>query len=309
MQDWASAAMVRVMQAGAARLGLPTPIKVQAQPNAHVPLQDKQVLIGHILQTGGRTALLQLGQGVHHIKDEPLMQLLVKPGQPWLVLKTWLRLEQYLHSRHRILQIQISDCEVLHKHVGKKQGASPSVVESWLVMGVLTALLERSGCQQVEATTDVGNTLLRSGRVVASEEQLIEWSHLPNCQAWRLKWLAPDQQQLGAALKCLTTQTLQEQVVGWIQDRDGLQVDLGEIAESLNMSSRTLQRKLNLEGTRFVDVIGQFRTQQAAEMLASSSASLAEIGFASGYADQAHFCRDSKRRTGLSPRSFRDTSG
>ena len=308
MEDWASAAMVRVMQAGAARLGLPTPVHLKARTNAQVPLQAKQAVIGHILRAGGWAALLQIGQGVHDIKDEPLLQLLVKSGQPWLVLKTWLKLERYLHSRHRVLQTPISHCEVLHAHTGKKEGATPSVAESWLVMGVLAALLERSGCDQVEASVDAGGVLLRAGRVIASEQQLIEWSHFAGCQSWRLKWRIIHDRAADAVLTCSNTLTLQQQVARLIHHKEAWHADLGDIAESLNMSRRTLQRKLNSEGTRFVDVIGQFRTQRAAEMLVGSTSGLAEIGFTSGYTDQAHFCRDFKRRTGLSPKSFRDTS-
>ena len=308
MEDWASAAMVRVMQAGVARLGLPTLGHLKAQTNAQVPLQAKQAVIGHILCVGGWTALLQIGQGVHDISDEPLLQLLVKPGQPWLVLKTWLKLERYLHSRHRILQTPISHCEVLHAHAGKEEGTTPSAAESWLVMGVLTALLERSGCHQVEASIGAGNTVLLAGSVTASEKQLIKWSHLPGCHSWRLMWQISQGQSASAVLKGSTTRTLQQQIANWIHHKDGWHADLGDIAESLNMSRRTLQRKLNLEGTRFVDVVGQVRTQRAADMLVGSHAGLAEIGFTSGYTDQAHFCRDFKRRTGLSPKSFRDTS-
>ena len=86
------------------RLGLPP---VPQQPNkkehvrkAHVSLQDKRALVGHVLRTGGFAAI---GHGVHDIHDEPLIELLVQAGQPWRVLDAWLRLERWLNSRHRIV--------------------------------------------------------------------------------------------------------------------------------------------------------------------------------------------------------------
>ncbi len=305
MQDFASAAMIRVIQAGAARLGLPA--MGYATTEQRVPLQDKRALVGQVLRTGGWSALLQLVKGVHDVKDDPLMHLLVQPGQPWRVLGAWLRLERYLHSRHRIAQTRVSDCSVLHRHTGRVEGAAPLVAESWLVLGVLAALLERSGCQDVQASLQGASPLLRAGRVVATAEQLNAWSVGGNAQAWQLTWRA------GHALPAapfITAQasTLKEQVTRWVFETDNWQPDVGEVASALSLSRRSLQRKLGAQGTRFVDVVGQARVQRASHMLAHSQSPLAEIGFVSGYTDQAHFCRDFKRRCGLSPKSFRETA-
>ena len=189
--------MIRVIQAGMRRLGLPP---VPQLPNnkvhvtkAHVPLQDKRVLVGYVLRTGGWSGVLQLGRGVHDIYDEPLIHLLMQAGQPWRVLDAWLRLERYLHSRHRIVQTRLSDCSALHQHAARDTGASPMAAESWLVLGVLAALLERSGCRGVDASLADARPLLRDGRVVATTHQLDNWSRSGSANTWTLQWQSQGQ--------------------------------------------------------------------------------------------------------------------
>lgn len=306
MQDFASAAMIRVIQAGAARLGLPA--MGYASTEQRVPLQDKRALVGQVLRTGGWSALLQLGQGVHDVKDDPLMHLLVQPGQPWRVLAAWLRLERYLHSRHRIVQIQLSDFAVQHQHTGRGEGVQPLVAESCLVLGVLVALLERSGCQAVVASLPDARPLLKAGRVCATEQQLNDWATSGSAHTWQLTWRVVHPEVADVKFKPKAASTLKEQLVCWMIETDNWQPELGDIASALNLSQRSLQRKLGVLGMRFVDVVGQARVQRASQLLAHSPSPLAEIGFASGYTDQAHFCRDFKRRTGLPPKSFRDAA-
>jgi AraC family transcriptional regulator len=54
---------------------------------------------------------------------------------------------------------------------------------------------------------------------------------------------------------------------------------------------------------------GQFlrrvRFEWARDALRVGSASIADIAFAAGFSDQAHFSRDFRKRTGMSPRQFR----
>ena len=307
MQDFASAAMIRVIQAGAARLGLPA-IGYASNTQERVPLQDKRALVGQVLRTGGWSALLQLGQGIHDVKDDPLMHLLVQPGQPWRVLGAWLRLERYLHSRHRVAQIRLSDCAVQHQHAGRGEGAPPLVAESWLVLGVLVALLERSGCQAVAASLPDARPMLEAGRLCATEQQLNDWATSGSVQSWQLTWRGERPEAAAVQFKPNSASTLKEQLVGWIHETDNWQPELAQVASALNLSQRSLQRKLGAQGMRFVDVVGQARAARASHLLAHSPSPLAEIGFASGYTDQAHFCRDFKRRCGLSPKAFRDTS-
>ncbi len=73
-------------------------------------------------------------------------------------------------------------------------------------------------------------------------------------------------------------------------------MSLASAAAQRMHSTRSLQRKLQLEGASYVDLIASARAERATQMLSiSSQPARAEIGFTYGYTDQAHFCRDFKR--------------
>jgi hypothetical protein len=148
MSDFASAAMLRVLHAGMGRLGLRSPVK-QWLKQATVPLDAKLQLVATVLRERGTSSLLFLGQGIHDLKHDSLMPMLIHPGQPLRVLRAWLRLERYLHSKHRIAQTSINELVVEHKHFSIKDGSEPSPAEDLVVIGVFIALLQNAGCNEL----------------------------------------------------------------------------------------------------------------------------------------------------------------
>lgn len=82
---------------------------------------------------------------------------------------------------------------------------------------------------------------------------------------------------------------------------------LTEIAESLNVSPRTLRRKLAEQGTSYNVIIDEVRKRRAINLLSTSRLSAEEISSRVGYSDASNFRHAFKRWTGLSPSDFRDT--
>jgi AraC-like DNA-binding protein len=80
---------------------------------------------------------------------------------------------------------------------------------------------------------------------------------------------------------------------------------LGEIAEALGMSTRTLKRRLADEETSFSDVTEQARRDRAMTLLETTELPLDEIADRLGYSDQANFGRAFRRWTGGTPAAFR----
>jgi AraC-like DNA-binding protein len=81
--------------------------------------------------------------------------------------------------------------------------------------------------------------------------------------------------------------------------------DVGVVARAMHMSARTLQRRLEQEGTRFGDVLDQARLGAARRLLADPGVTLADVALRVGFADVATFSRAFKRWTGLPPGQWR----
>ncbi|RKZ89590.1 MAG: hypothetical protein DRQ39_00315 [Gammaproteobacteria bacterium] len=77
------------------------------------------------------------------------------------------------------------------------------------------------------------------------------------------------------------------------------------IAESLLMSQRTLQRRLEENNTTFKILVNEVRQDLADTYLNDSSLSLTEISFMLGFSEMSSFSRAFKRWSGQSPRTYR----
>ncbi|MFI5783277.1 AraC family transcriptional regulator [Nocardia sp. NPDC051570] len=82
-------------------------------------------------------------------------------------------------------------------------------------------------------------------------------------------------------------------------------LDQVAVAATLRMSSRTLYRRLQTEGTTFREIAEQVRKELAIGMLADPHLTAAEIARRLGYATPACFNRAFKRWTGSSPGQLR----
>ncbi len=81
--------------------------------------------------------------------------------------------------------------------------------------------------------------------------------------------------------------------------------DIDGAARLVHMSPRTLQRRLDDEGTRFSEVLDTTRKDLAVRWLGDTGLSLTEIAYRLGFADLATFSRAFKRWTGKPPGMWR----
>jgi AraC-like DNA-binding protein len=80
---------------------------------------------------------------------------------------------------------------------------------------------------------------------------------------------------------------------------------LPEMAETFQMSGRTLQRRLSQSGRSYLDVVQEARFDLARELLGDPSTRITEVALATGYGNQQHFARAFRRYAGVSPSVFR----
>jgi AraC-like DNA-binding protein len=82
-----------------------------------------------------------------------------------------------------------------------------------------------------------------------------------------------------------------------------------DVAGELNMSARTLRRKLTEEDTSFRDLVDELRRDMAMKYLRDTDLTVEDIAAALGFSDAANFRHAFRRWTNVAPQEFRDTSG
>jgi AraC-like DNA-binding protein len=78
------------------------------------------------------------------------------------------------------------------------------------------------------------------------------------------------------------------------------------VAAKLNLTARTLRRKLMAEGSRFQQLKDNVRRDRAISLFEQSNLSIAQISLAVGFTELATFSRAFKHWTGVSPSTYRN---
>jgi len=133
-------------------------------------------------------------------------------------------------------------------------------------------------------------------------------------ESWSQPLPASDQQLMSVldehARMLLAKRPIPDDFVGQVRKEIVRELHGGEalrnnVAEKLNMSPRTLQRRLDKQGVVYADLVDEVRAVLAKTKLQASDLSLPEIGFLLGFSEQSSFNRAFKRWTGKTPREYR----
>jgi len=79
------------------------------------------------------------------------------------------------------------------------------------------------------------------------------------------------------------------------------------IAKELNLSERSLQRKLQEKGTTFRSVLDNVREMAAIQYIKNPVNTMSDIAFLLGFSEQSAFSRAFKKWTGTSPIKYRNS--
>lgn len=85
----------------------------------------------------------------------------------------------------------------------------------------------------------------------------------------------------------------------------GCGVSRDVIANNMAMSSRSLQRKLQQEGSSFQQLFDEYRHQRSLLLLQDKQVSLADIAQQLGFSENSTFYRAFKRWQGITPGEYR----
>ena len=313
--EFASAAMLRVLTQGLRELNLPPWARsadLTVCTRATVDLDLKLALVQHAIEHGGIECLIQLGRGVHQNANEPTHRAMMGARSPTELILRWQRLERYIHSRHRLRIASQGEQWLELSHLGVSEGISPTLYESLVVLGVIAALLQACGACALEVR--VGKMKVYPDAKRSGLETL---PVVDPMRTWRLSWADFQRQPIGVRqggdvenlYAASEWPQWQQRLVRYILER---LIDIplaGDAAHEMGISLRTLQRDLKQRGLSFSSLVGECRARQAALHLIESSLPLAEVGFLCGYSDQAHFTREFGKRVGLPPQKYRMAFG
>ncbi|MDP2817397.1 MAG: helix-turn-helix transcriptional regulator [Polaromonas sp.] len=322
MTDFASAAMVRVLVNGMQSLGLDTSAADMqpTQGDAQVRLDIKQQLVGSAVRQAGLSCLVKLGRGGHLNLDDPTHRALTLARDAADLFDRWGRLERFVHSLHWVEVAALEPGAALLIHRSRAPGAAPSAAEDLVVLGVLLALLEAIGLQDVAAEIDGRRVYPEAGK--SAEAVLQRLAQGARTGTWHVRWRPPAHAQARSVAparpgpaqvhaprdlcSALPWPKLAHHCAAIILDDLLQRRTVGAVARDVGTSARSLQRALAAAGLSYSSVLAEARLRAGAWWLLESTLPIAEVGFLSGYADQPHFTRDFSRRIGLSPGRYRE---
>ena len=111
-----------------------------------------------------------------------------------------------------------------------------------------------------------------------------------------------DQSVVNDRTKSSVTEQVRRKVARLIGDGD---FSIDDVADSMNMTRRTLQRRLKDEDCVFSELVDQTKRSIAIDYVEKSNLPLSEITQILGYAHVSTFCRTFKRWTGKTPQMAR----
>lgn len=103
-----------------------------------------------------------------------------------------------------------------------------------------------------------------------------------------------------------TSSGVSGEVYQLLMRKPGVFPDMESVADALKMTSRTLRRRLESEGTSFVAIVDDVRCSLATEYLKTTKLSTDDVAMLVGFSDAANFRRALKRWTGKGPGEIRD---
>ncbi|MER5769170.1 AraC family transcriptional regulator [Streptomyces sp. NPDC001985] len=294
MEEYASARLLELVQRALAAEGIDAVAPVS--DGALLPFAVKRGFLTGLAREHGLLPLLRVGSALPAVSSDPAVAALLGAVTPHDLFERWQRLERFTHSRHRVVVRERGPGRLVAEHAGP-EGEGPEPAEDALVLGVLTALLPLCGARDVEVAAGgaVPVTVFSDGAFTASPPHR-------DGGVWRFTWshTAP----VAEARAQAPARDVASRARGLLAADPARRWRLGCLAAELGIPPRSLQRRLAGAGG-FSGLLATVRAEAAAELLMSGGHTVGVIGFACGYADQAHFTRHFKLRTAMTPAVYR----
>ena len=282
--------------------------------DALTDLSHKTDLITQLWERGEPITLLNIGQSIPLVQYDPIWKLALQSPTPQRLMEGWIRFEKYGHSNNRV-QIKLTSENVMTCQRYSLFPPNPSRMENHLICGILAALLSHIGCENLVCTTKdpegTRRTIYKNHQfksiVNKIDFRFSEWTfkwtdhHLktPIPSSFQKITLPPSPRSGSDAgrriLHRASAIVLSDITKSW---------KVSEIAAELNLSQRSLQRRLTEAGVTFSALIRILRISAASELLKDTDMSINVIGFCTGFSDNSHFSRDFRASMGMPPTEY-----
>ena len=113
-------------------------------------------------------------------------------------------------------------------------------------------------------------------------------------------------QQINLLLKSSPVKgTFQNKIYHYLMANSYLRIQsLESVAANFNMSSRSLQRRLKLEGATYLEIVEEVRKNLALHFLKSENYQIKDVAYTLGYTESSAFLKAFKRWTGKTPSTY-----
>lgn len=149
-------------------------------------------------------------------------------------------------------------------------------------------------------------------------EAPIEFGSPENQLIWDASWLDRPQPYANSLTSTLVRETCDRMLAGvltetgtagvvarMLVEQPGRFPGIEELADRLHVTSRTLRRKLQAEGTSYANILASVRKDLAIQHLRTTRMKVDEIAEALGFSDVASFRQAFRKWTGRSPSDYR----
>jgi len=284
---------------------------------AHIPPTLKSDILGLLWCNAGPEAVLSIGQGIQSINYDPMWQSATRSRSPETLLDKWRRFEVFAHSQHR-LKIDQSRTNFTSFNRYTVDGGTPKAPDNLMICGLVIALLEHIGCEGLRCHMPLGaNDACDQAFCIRIDNQFFVPDDPNRLQThrWTITWqgFTPRTENtapktvpipLPASLDSATTNLITS-IARLLMVDIARQWKVTELARETGHSSRSLQRKLGDAGLSFSLLVRQVRIAEACRLLKDSLVPVTTVGFCAGFSDSAHFSRDFRASTGMTPSDYR----
>lgn len=271
------------------------------------PASAHAARVESLRRLGGEAAVFGMGRQLHRLPFSPALHLLESSDGPDRLARRWWRL-QAAWGTAAPSEIRSAGPSAVILDCTPGGGEAAPALQRLMVCGAFVSLLRARGHRPIrvcgwEPASRRWRTLLWEDLWVAARAPVealrfrIEWGGVRPRPA-RLHLLDPED-----AAETTAARALPRIEAGLV---DGL--DPRAIARALDVSLRTLNRRLAVEGTTLGGLHRRVRLREACLRISGSDQSLTEIAHDLGFSDSAHLSRGFTAACGLSPRSYRQAA-